>query len=101
MSLSQNILKKIVRTSKADSAYVYAIFESHEWLANYSTLPHQEGDPYRDILLLIPYDCRDACEAVLTDLMIELNGVENDEKCRPHGQSIDRRIEVLGEALGN
>src|SRR4051812_47489029 len=43
-----------IRVKSVDSAFVYAILESHEGIASYSTLKHQPGDPHRDLELSIP-----------------------------------------------
>lgn len=41
--------RKVFRTRKQDSAYVYAILESYEGLVSYSTLDGQPADLHRDL----------------------------------------------------
>ncbi len=62
------VILKRIRVSKADSAYIYTILESHEGIASYSTLPHQNGDLYRDLELQIPRSQLEECERVLKQL---------------------------------
>lgn len=47
-------IQKRIRVRKEDSAYLYALLESYEGVASYSTLPHQTGDLFRDLELSIP-----------------------------------------------
>jgi hypothetical protein len=49
-------VRKKIRVKKEDSAFVYAILESYEGIAAYSTLDFKLGDPHRDLELLIPPD---------------------------------------------
>jgi hypothetical protein len=60
--------KIFIRTRKEDSALVYHIFEAHEGLVSYSTLPHQPHDPFRDLELLVTRDFISDLEALLEDL---------------------------------
>lgn len=41
--------RKVFRSRKQDSAYVYAILESYEGLVSYSTLDGQASDLHRDL----------------------------------------------------
>jgi hypothetical protein len=47
-------IKRRIRVRKSESAYVYAIFESHEGVLAYSTLESEPGAPYCDMALQIP-----------------------------------------------
>jgi hypothetical protein len=53
---------------KEDSAFVYFIFESHEGICSYSTLPFEKSDPHRDMLLRIPPDFVTEVQEVLNQL---------------------------------
>lgn len=61
-------VRRVIRVSKEDSAYVYAILESHEGIASYSTLDHRVGEPHRDLELLIPVSRLAEAERVLNEL---------------------------------
>ena len=41
----------ILRVRKEDSAFLYQILEASDGLTNYSTLPNEKNQSYRDILL--------------------------------------------------
>jgi hypothetical protein len=60
--------RKTIRVRKEDSAFVYCILESHEGIASYSTLPHHEGDAFRDLELTIPECFRQEVDRVLQEL---------------------------------
>ncbi|MBU6153701.1 MAG: hypothetical protein KGP28_05305 [Bdellovibrionales bacterium] len=60
--------KIFIRTKKEDSAFVYHVFEAHEGLVSYSTLPHQAHDPFRDLELLVTEELRSDLEALLEDM---------------------------------
>jgi hypothetical protein len=62
----------ILRTRKADSAYLYQVLESYEGLTNYSTLPEQKGSPFREVELHIAPDLRPAVETLLRRLQDEI-----------------------------
>ena len=48
------MLSKVIRVHRKDSAFVYAILESLEGMASYSTLDSAEGgQAYRDLRLVI------------------------------------------------
>lgn len=61
----QSIYKRL-RTKKEDSAFVYAILESYEGVSAYSTLPHETGADFRDILLQIPPDFEKTVDRIVT-----------------------------------
>ncbi len=61
-------IKKQIRVSKQDSAFVYAILESHEGICSYSTLDFQLQDAHRDLELTIPVWFLTECEWVLGEL---------------------------------
>jgi hypothetical protein len=63
----RSVLKRI-RVRKQDSAFVYAILESHEGIAAYSTLAHKPEDLYRDLELQIPPDFVAEAERLLREL---------------------------------
>ncbi len=42
---------KNIRVKKEDSVFVYWILESHEGVVSYSTLPHVQGEAFRDLEL--------------------------------------------------
>jgi hypothetical protein len=60
--------KIFIRTKKEDSAFVYHVFEAHEGLVAYSTLPHKAHDPFRDLELLVTAELKADLEALLMDL---------------------------------
>jgi hypothetical protein len=60
--------KIFIRTKKEDSAFVYHIFEAHEGLVAYSTLPHLTHDPFRDLELLVTPELKEDLHALLQDL---------------------------------
>lgn len=49
-------IRKIIRVSKNNSAYIYAILESLEGMTMYSTLDGKVGDHFCDLELLIAPD---------------------------------------------
>lgn len=57
-----------LRVRKEDSAHVYAILESHEGIASYSTLAHSPGDPHRDLELTVPSGFKAEVERVIREL---------------------------------
>lgn len=61
-------VKKVIRVKKEDSAFVYFILESYEGIASYSTLPHSQGDLFRDLELRIPPDFEEEVNALLIEL---------------------------------
>jgi hypothetical protein len=60
--------KIFIRTKKEDSAFVYHVFEAHEGLVAYSTLPHNAHDAFRDLELLVTAELKSDLEALLEDL---------------------------------
>ena len=63
-----------IRASKADSAYLYSIFESYEGLCAYSTLEHRAEDHHRDIEMIVPLAQEPALRKLLATLKEELGG---------------------------
>lgn len=61
-------VKKVIRVKKEDSAFVYFILESYEGIASYSTLPHIQGDLFRDLELRVPPDSIEEVDTLLNDL---------------------------------
>ena len=57
-----------IRTSKRDSAFVYAVLEASEGIASFSTLPFQTSDPHRDLLIRFTPGFREEIEATLKSL---------------------------------
>jgi hypothetical protein len=47
-------VKRLIRIRRSDSAYVYAIFESHGAILAWSTVDHRPGETWSDIELQIP-----------------------------------------------
>ncbi|MFZ9596698.1 MAG: DUF4911 domain-containing protein [Bdellovibrionia bacterium] len=69
------VLKRVIRVKKEDSAYVYFILESYEGITSYSTLEHPVGCAYRDLELRIPVDFIEDVEKLLKrfgDLVYEI-----------------------------
>jgi len=46
---SLKLFRKVIRVPKEESAFTYFQLEANEGLAFYSTLPHTNGDPTRDL----------------------------------------------------
>jgi hypothetical protein len=70
------VIVRRVRMRKEDSAFVYAVFESHEGVLSYTTLGHEAGSLHRDLQLSIPATmARDAQRILqsLGDLLYELD----------------------------
>ncbi len=61
-------LRKIIRVKKEESAFVYFIMEAQEGIVSYSTLPHQAGDPHRDLELRFSKDFQEEVEALMLRL---------------------------------
>lgn len=57
-----------IRTSKRDSAFVYAVLEAQEGVTAYSTLPNQVGDPHRDLELCFTPEFRKEVLRILAEL---------------------------------
>jgi hypothetical protein len=77
------VIRKVIRVKKEDSAFVYAILESHEGITSYSTLPHEVGCPYRDLELQIPVGFQNEVDTVLKqlgDLTYEIDAVQPDSR---------------------
>lgn len=49
--MEENIFHFVIRVPKEHSAFTYFQLEANDGLAFYSTLPHHEGQTYRDIEL--------------------------------------------------
>lgn len=59
---------KIIRVNREDSAFVYAILESLEGMASFSTLDCPKTAHYRDIALFIPTHFAQEIEQVIIGL---------------------------------
>ncbi len=73
--------RTVIRVLKKDSAFVYAILESLEGMASYSTLSDELGrSNYRDLELLIPLGYSEDVDLVLEGLSkkIPLEVIYND-----------------------
>lgn len=68
MCYMKDVIQKKIRVHRKDSAFTYAILESLEGMASYSTLPDEPGQNYRDLALCIP-------EPFVLDIEIVLNGL--------------------------
>ena len=60
--------KIFIRTTKQDSVFIYQLLEAHEGLAAYTTLPFQNHDPYRDLVLIVPEDFKSEVMNLLESL---------------------------------
>jgi hypothetical protein len=63
-----NTVKIRIRTKKSDSAFVYHTLEAHEGLTAYRTLPHVEGDWFRDMELSFSPDAEEDVKKLLKEL---------------------------------
>lgn len=61
-------VKRIIRVSKKESAFVYAIFESYEGITSYSTLDCKPEDSFRDLELYITPDYVSDVDELLKNL---------------------------------
>ena len=59
---------KKIRMRKEDSVFVYFVFEAHEGICSYSTLPFEKSDAHRDMILRIPPDFEQEVQEVLNEL---------------------------------
>lgn len=66
--MGKGVIRRRIRVTKEDSAFVYCILESYEGITSYSTLQHKDGDPHRDLELMVPVDFRDEVEDLLKHL---------------------------------
>lgn len=62
------LLKLVLKTDKADSAFTYFTLEACDNLTFHSTLPHQEGDTHRLIEVFTPIEWKEELEKVLAGL---------------------------------
>jgi len=60
--------KIIIRSKKEDSVFLYHLFEAHEGLASYSTLPFQPHDLHRDMELTFAPESEPDVLRVLAEL---------------------------------
>src|SRR5690606_25457503 len=74
-SESKVVIRRI-RVRKEDSAYLYCIFEAQEGALSYSTLPHQNGEATRDLVLSIPVSFNEQVTELLKELSRELEIVD-------------------------
>lgn len=76
------MIRKIIRVHRRDSAFVYAILESLEGMASYSTLPNAPGQDFRDLELSVAPGFADEVEAVLNGMRkkFPIIEVENAER---------------------
>lgn len=68
MVAGEDVILKRIRVSKKDSAFVYAVLESHEGICSYSTLDFNLQDNFRDLELAIPVSMESECREVLKQL---------------------------------
>jgi hypothetical protein len=57
-----------IRVKSEESAFVYAIFESHEGILSYSTLDSPPGCLYRDLELQVPVGLKEDAQELLDSL---------------------------------
>ena len=62
------MVRKVIRIHRRDSAFVYAILESLEGMASYSTLPDSPGQAHRDLELSIPLHFTEDMKTILDGL---------------------------------
>lgn len=62
------MIRKIIRVHRRDAAFVYAILESLEGMASYSTLPDAPGQDYREVELSVANGFLDEIDTVLNGL---------------------------------
>ena len=65
---TRSMIYRRIRMKKEDSAFVYFVFESHEGICSYSTLPFEKADPHRDMVLRITPDFETEVQEVLNQL---------------------------------
>lgn len=70
---SAKTFRRVLRTPKEHSAYLYFILESHEGLTSYSTLPHRVGELTRDVELLATEYFRQDVDALCVQLAREIS----------------------------
>lgn len=71
MSVNQKLFRKVIRIPKEESAFAYFQLEANEGLAFYSTLPHLEGDPTRDLQITGSLTTLPELEHLLSELAKE------------------------------
>lgn len=67
-TLNTSVIKRTIRVKSSDSAFVYALLESYEGWASYSTLNHKPGEAHRDLELWVPAAYIDNINELLIDL---------------------------------
>lgn len=70
------MLTKTIRVHRRDSAFVYAILESLEGMASFSTLPDDKTQNYRDISLSISREFVQELDIVLSGLRKRITVIE-------------------------
>ena len=70
------MVSKTIRVHRRESAFVYAILESLEGMASFSTLPHIPHQDHRDLALSIPQEFQAEIETVLEGLRKKMPIVE-------------------------
>lgn len=76
------MIHKVIRVHRKNSAFVYAILESLEGMASFSTLPDQPGAEHRDLELRIPPSFLSEIEVVLDGLRKKFPIVEISDQNR-------------------
>ncbi len=65
---AHEVLTRVIRVRKQDSAFIYHLLESYEGIASYSTLDSPPGSSYCDLELSIPAGFAEDVERLLSEL---------------------------------
>lgn len=61
-------IKKRIRAPKEETVFLYALLESYEGLASYSTVDYSSSKPYRDMELRFSVDFKEDIDRLLSQL---------------------------------
>jgi hypothetical protein len=75
------MVRKTIRVHRRESAFVYAILESLEGMASFSTLPHAPNQDHRDLALSIPAEFLADVDTVLDGMRKKMPVVEVSNPC--------------------
>jgi len=68
MTPNVEVKKLVIKVPKEESAFVYFTLEANEGIASHSTLPFNEGDPYRLIAMFSPIDFFPELQRIIHEL---------------------------------
>lgn len=74
--LLPNMFRFLLRMPKAQSSFVYFVFEANEGLCFYSTLEHNVGDPNRDMVLRGDRTMHTETKRLINFLLTSVPGLE-------------------------